>query len=263
MLALELLKILLENSGPLFRSSERFVSAIKQYLCLSLLKNCQSAVPASLRLCCSIFLTLMTKFRKNLKAEIGVFFPMILLRPIKPAVMGATPNAAGAPPRLSSRGGWRPGTLRRQPGAAAPTLHALPDPSLRLSLVPGLSSRPLLPPPAAPAGAGGAATAPVDIAHKAVVLRCLQAQCEDGQLLVDLFVNYDCDLEGANLFERMVTALVRIAQGSLAHDAGAGAAAPLEEQAIRYEVGGWVWWVGVMLAARALAGPCLFWGRAS
>ena len=70
-LALELLKILLENSGPQFRTAERFVSAIKQYLCLSLLKNCQSAVPAALRLCCSIFLTLMTKFRKNLKAEIG------------------------------------------------------------------------------------------------------------------------------------------------------------------------------------------------
>jgi len=95
-LALELLKILLENSGPQFHSSERFVSAIKQYLCLSLLKNCQSAVPAALRLCCSIFLTLMTKFRKNLKAEIGVFFPMILLRPIEPPVSGATPNAAGA-----------------------------------------------------------------------------------------------------------------------------------------------------------------------
>jgi len=44
-------------------------------------------------------------------------------------------------------------------------------------------------------GAGAAAAAPVDIAHKAVVLRCIQAMCEDGQLLVDLFVNYDCDLE--------------------------------------------------------------------
>lgn len=44
------------------------------------------------------------------------------------------------------------------------------------------------------------------------MLRCLEAQCADGQLLVDLFVNYDCDLEGANLFERMVAALVRIAQ---------------------------------------------------
>ncbi|PSC72251.1 brefeldin A-inhibited guanine nucleotide-exchange 2-like [Micractinium conductrix] len=174
-LALELLKILLENSGPLFQTGERFVSAIKQYLCLSLLKNCQSAVPAGLRLCCSIFLTLMTKFRQNLKAEIGVFFPMILLRPIEPPVGGSAANAQGGSP------------------------------------------------------------APVDIAHKAVVLRCIQAQCEDGQLLVDLFVNYDCDLEGANLYERMVTALVRIAQGSLSHEAGAAAVAPLEEQAIRYE----------------------------
>ena len=50
-------------------------------------------------------------------------------------------------------------------------------------------------PAASPAGTGGAPPAPVDIAHKAVVLRCLQAQCEDGQLLVDIFVNYDCDLE--------------------------------------------------------------------
>lgn len=42
--------------------------------------------------------------------------------------------------------------------------------------------------------------------------------------------------QGANLYERMVTALVRIAQGSLSHEAGAAAVAPLEEQAIRYEV---------------------------
>ena len=35
----------------------------------------------------------------------------------------------------------------------------------------------------------------------------------------------------------MVTALVRIAQGSLSHEPGAAALAPLEEQAIRYEVG--------------------------
>ena len=52
-------------------------------------------------------------------------------------------------------------------------------------------------------------------------MRCLEAQCESGQLLVDLFVNYDCDLEGANLFERMVLALVRIAQGTQDKDASA------------------------------------------
>lgn len=44
----------------------------------------------------------------------------------------------------------------------------------------------------------------MDLGQRAVVLRCLEAQCGDGQLLVDLFVNYDCDLEGANLFERTV-----------------------------------------------------------
>ncbi len=48
----------------------------------------------------------------------------------------------------------------------------------------------------------------MDLGQRAVVLRCLEAQCGDGQLLVDLFVNYDCDLEGANLFERTVGAPV-------------------------------------------------------
>ena len=57
-------------------------------------------------------------------------------------------------------------------------------------------------------------SAPIDTAHKAVVMRCIEAICDHGQLLVDIFVNYDCDLEGANLFERLISALVRIAQGS-------------------------------------------------
>ena len=96
-LALELLKILLENSGRVFRTSDKFVSAIKQYLCLSLLKNCSSNINQAVSLSCSIFLTLMFKFRSSLKAEIGVFFPMILLRVIEPAAAGTTPNAAGAP----------------------------------------------------------------------------------------------------------------------------------------------------------------------
>ena len=70
------------------------------------------------------------------------------------------------------------------------------------------------------AGAGGPPPA-VDLGQRLVVLRCLEAQCGDGQLLVDLFVNYDCDLEGANLFERMVAALVRIAQTPPSPDAHA------------------------------------------
>lgn len=47
---------------------------------------------------------------------------------------------------------------------------------------------------------------------QAVVLRCLRDLCRDGQLLLDLFVNFDCDLESSNLFERLVNSLVRQAQ---------------------------------------------------
>ena len=60
------------------------------------------------------------------------------------------------------------------------------------------------------AGQGPAAGA--DPGQRGVALRCLAGACESGQLLVDVFVNYDCDLEGANLFERLVLALVRQAQ---------------------------------------------------
>lgn len=40
----------------------------------------------------------------------------------------------------------------------------------------------------------------------------LEKVCKDPQMLVDIFVNYDCDLEAPNLFERMVQyhALCRI-----------------------------------------------------
>ena len=83
------------------------------------------------------------------------------------------------------------------------------------------------------AGPTGAPAA-VDLAHKAVVMRCLEALCDNGQLLVDVFVNYDCDLEGANLFERLVLALVRIAQGT--QDKEAQASASQEELAMRLSV---------------------------
>lgn len=92
-LALELLKVLLENSGEVFQGSEKFTGAIKQYLCLSLLKNAASNISAAQTLTCSIFYTLLAKFRHALKAEVGVFFPMILLKAIEPP----TPNTASTP----------------------------------------------------------------------------------------------------------------------------------------------------------------------
>lgn len=138
--ALELLKILLENAGAVFRTSERFLGAIKQYLCLSLLKNSASSLMNIFQLSCSIFMSLVSRFRAGLKAEIGVFFPMIVLRVLENV---AQPN----------------------------------------------------------------------FQQKMIVLRFLEKLCVDSQILVDVFINYDCDVESSNIFERMVNGLLKTAQG--------------------------------------------------
>ncbi|KAK8941983.1 Brefeldin A-inhibited guanine nucleotide-exchange protein 2 [Platanthera guangdongensis] len=139
-LALELLKILLENAGAVFRTSDRFLGAIKQYLCLSLLKNSASTLMIIYQLSCSIFMSLVSRFRPGLKAEIGVFFPMIVLRVLENV---AQPN----------------------------------------------------------------------FQQKVIVLRFLEKLCVDSQILVDIFVNYDCDVHSPNIFERMVHGLLKTAQG--------------------------------------------------
>ncbi|KAM7260898.1 hypothetical protein ACFE04_026373 [Oxalis oulophora] len=138
--ALELLKILLENAGAVFRTSERFLGAIKQYLCLSLLKNSASTLIIVFQLSCSIFISLVSRFRAGLKAEIGVFFPMIVLRVLENV---AQPN----------------------------------------------------------------------FQQKMIVLRFLERLCIDSQILVDIFLNYDCDVNSSNIFERMVNGLLKTAQG--------------------------------------------------
>ncbi|KAI3428991.1 SEC7 domain-containing protein [Psidium guajava] len=138
--ALELLKILLENAGAVFRTSDRFLGAIKQYLCLSLLKNSASTLMIVFQLSCSIFISLVARFRAGLKAEIGVFFPMIVLRVLENV---AQPN----------------------------------------------------------------------FQQKMIVLRFLDKLSYDSQILVDIFINYDCDVNSSNIFERMVNGLLKTAQG--------------------------------------------------
>lgn len=112
----------------------RFLGAIKQYLCLSLLKNSASTLMIIFQLSCSIFISLVARFRAGLKAEIGVFFPMIVLRVVENV---AQPN----------------------------------------------------------------------FQQKMIVLRFLDKLCLDSQILVDIFLNYDCDVNSSNIFERYVMSL--------------------------------------------------------
>lgn len=141
-LALELLKILLENAGVEFVENEIFVQAMKEHLCLALLKNCSTDSKEVVKVLNYIFATICLKFRAKLKNEIGVFYPIIVLK-----------------------------QLEDFSGTRVPSWHRL------------------------------------------VVVHCLQKVCADAQTLVDLFVNYDCDLESINLFDRTVLALIQLVQG--------------------------------------------------
>ncbi|XP_058213796.1 brefeldin A-inhibited guanine nucleotide-exchange protein 1 isoform X1 [Rhododendron vialii] len=139
-LSLELLKVIMDNAGPIWRTNERFLNAIKQYLCLSLLKNSALSVMTIFQLLCSIFKSLLSKFRSALKSEIGIFFPMLILR----------------------------------------VLENVLQPSFL---------------------------------QKMTVLNLLEKISQDSQIIVDIFVNYDCDVDAPNIFERTVNGLLKTAIG--------------------------------------------------
>lgn len=115
----------------------RFLNAIKQYLCLSLLKNSALSAMAIFQLQCSIFMSLLSKFRSGLKAEIGIFFPMLVLR----------------------------------------VLENVLQPSFL---------------------------------QKMTVLNLLEKISQDPQIIIDIFVNYDCDVDAPNIFERYYKSLLHL-----------------------------------------------------
>lgn len=139
-LSLELLQGLLEGVSHSFTKNFTIIDSVKAYLSYVLLRASVSQSPAIFQYATGIFAVLLLRFRESLKVEIGIFFPLIVLRSLD--------------------------------GSEYPL-------NLKLS-----------------------------------VLRMLEKVCKDPQMLVDLYVNYDCDLDAPNAFERMVTTLSRIAQGT-------------------------------------------------
>ena len=57
--------------------------------------------------------------------------------------------------------------------------------------------------------------------QKWLVIEAFSKICSDAQMVVDIYVNYDCDLNAANIFERLVAVLSKIAQGRQAFELGA------------------------------------------
>lgn len=137
-LSLELILVLLRNCGPLFKSSQKFINAVKTFLCNSLLSNCTSSSSQVTGLALQIFVLLVQDFKVHLKAEMEVFISSIFIRIIE-------------------------------------SEYSTYD-------------------------------------HKARVLEVLHLIFADPQAQLELFVNYDCDLNATNIFSRIVTSLARLAK---------------------------------------------------
>jgi brefeldin A-inhibited guanine nucleotide-exchange protein len=73
-LSLELLLSILENAGPCFRGSDKFVYLVRNHLCSSLLKNATSSNTAIVGLSLRIFVAMTAHFKDSLKAELEVRF---------------------------------------------------------------------------------------------------------------------------------------------------------------------------------------------
>ncbi|EPS69435.1 hypothetical protein M569_05331, partial [Genlisea aurea] len=138
-LSLELLQGLLEGVNVSFTKDFHFIDLVKAHLSYALLRASVSHSPVIFQYATGIFSVLLLRFRESFKAEIGVFFPVIVLLSLDSS----------------------------------------------------------------------------DLNQKLNVLRMLEKVCKDPQMLVDLYVNYDCDLEAPNLFEKMIASLSKIAQGTL------------------------------------------------
>ena len=77
-------------------------------------------------LSCSIFHTLLVKFRRALKAEISEFFPKIFLRPLEAAPAAALGSASGAPLSQTTSDSKHQGVLDKSAGGTCPSVFSCP-----------------------------------------------------------------------------------------------------------------------------------------
>eukprot|EP00775_Hariotina_reticulata_P004220 gene4220-4469_t len=136
LLALEMLaKVLSSSYHSWDHVSELFCKQLRQPLCLALLRNCAASDPGAYALALRLLTSILClpRLRFGLRAELGAFYPLLVLRVLEQGGAGAAEQA-----------------------------------------------------------------------NVACALGALQGLLGEPQLLVDLFVNYDCDLQTSNLFERTV-----------------------------------------------------------
>jgi len=158
-MALELVLSMLQNCGPVFRSSEHFIAVLKRMLCFSLIKNSLSPNPKIFHDSLRIFVMLISHFKEHLRTEIGVFIEQIFLKILE----------------------------------------------------------------------SGNST----FTHKNIVLQVFYKLCTDASTALELFLNFDCDLDEKNIFQRMIDCLSKIAQGKYTAVEHANIIQPHQEQELK------------------------------
>ena len=118
------------------------------------------------------------KLRHGLRAELGAFYPLFVLRPLEQ------------------------GTRAQQQQQAAQQKHAQHRQGTGTETVPESAHSP--PPAPTPSPTDPIASEQTDLHTLYVVLGSLRSLCGDPQMVADLFVNYDCDPQAPPLFEHTV-----------------------------------------------------------
>ncbi|KAF6004019.1 ADP-ribosylation factor guanine nucleotide-exchange factor [Cyanidiococcus yangmingshanensis] len=141
LLALQLIRDIIDACGPALLQHERFVFSLREYLTPTVLQNCMVQNQSVLNTALQLFERMIRLYRAVLKLEIAALFHAVVFRFLE------SPTVAP----------WQ--RLR--------------------------------------------------------IYQTIQATAEDQQLLMDLFLNYDCDMHSPKLYERLVDDLCRIAISAL------------------------------------------------
>jgi brefeldin A-inhibited guanine nucleotide-exchange protein len=146
LLALQLIRDIIDACGSALLQHERFVFALREYLTPTILQNCMIQNQSVLHTALQLFEKMLQLYRAVLKLEIAALFHAVVFRFLES-------------PTVASWQRWR-------------------------------------------------------------IYETIQVLAKDQQLLMDLFLNYDCDMHSPKLFERLVDDLCRIAIAAL-HVGGA------------------------------------------
>jgi hypothetical protein len=204
-LAMELLAGLLLNHGQHFQRFPSLMLVVKNELGNCLLANSKSSAPALQRLTCHIFVLVLKTFREELKSKVCHFFLSALSLPHSQTIMRCVDkmsqehvfchrDAASIGSVSCSKHWKRRWSLRLDISFWFVHMwHSVQVAYLfQHTILRGLE----------PASGDGKDVA---LDYRLVVFACLDPICADGQLLMDLFVNMDCDPDRTDtvLLERL------------------------------------------------------------